>query len=153
MNKHNKSYDELLTDLSELQAYATLEDEPFDFGEGMMVNTTTGESAHYDLMINDIIDAMNNLDTPPITLHKPHSHKRAYRRKDKARYKAKLRSRLPYAFYTYEKSDNHIVVCNRGTRSKFLKRISNGVIRRYKGDIQMKGRNHFKLFDYWWEMD
>ena len=39
----------------------------------------------------------------------------------------------------------------RGKRSKYLKRLSNKAVRRYKGDISGKG-GYKKLFDYWWEL-
>lgn len=39
----------------------------------------------------------------------------------------------------------------RGQRSKYLKRISNKKIRRYRGDISNGFMCH-KLYDFWWEM-
>ena len=39
----------------------------------------------------------------------------------------------------------------RGKRSKYLKRLSNRKIRKYKGEISGKGW-YKKLFDYWWEL-
>ena len=38
----------------------------------------------------------------------------------------------------------------RGRRSKYLKRLSNKKIRRYKGELH-KGYHCHKLFDFWWE--
>lgn len=40
----------------------------------------------------------------------------------------------------------------RGQRSKYLKRVSNKTVRRYKGDIPKKGNWCHKLYDFWWEM-
>lgn len=40
----------------------------------------------------------------------------------------------------------------REQRSKYLKRMSNKTIRRYKGDIPKKGNWSHRLYDFWWEM-
>lgn len=39
----------------------------------------------------------------------------------------------------------------RGKRSKYLKKLSNKKIRKYKGEINGKG-GYKRLFDYWWEL-
>lgn len=39
----------------------------------------------------------------------------------------------------------------RGKRSKYLKRLSNKAVRKYKGVISGKG-GYKRLFDYWWEL-
>lgn len=40
----------------------------------------------------------------------------------------------------------------RGSRSKYLKRQSNKKLRRYKGEVFMRGGGYRKVFDFWWEM-
>lgn len=41
---------------------------------------------------------------------------------------------------------------HRRSSSKYYKKYSNHVVRRYKGYIQ-NGNNYRKLFDYWWEIN
>lgn len=40
----------------------------------------------------------------------------------------------------------------REKRAKYIKRMSNKKIRRYKGDVPKKGNWCYKLYDFWWEM-
>lgn len=40
----------------------------------------------------------------------------------------------------------------RGSRSAFLKKMSNRKIRRYNGEIR-KGAAYHRLYDFWWEID
>ena len=40
----------------------------------------------------------------------------------------------------------------REQRAKYIKRMSNKTIRRYKGDIPKNGNWSHKLYDFWWEM-
>lgn len=41
----------------------------------------------------------------------------------------------------------------RGSRSKYLKKLSHKKVRRYTGDLPRKGNQSNKLFDFWWELD
>lgn len=42
---------------------------------------------------------------------------------------------------------------HKGGRYKFYKKYSNRCVRRYKGEIHIKGNYYRKVFDYWWTVD
>lgn len=51
-------------------------------------------------------------------------------------------------YYKRYYRDNH-----KGGRYKFYKKYANRCVRRYKGEIHIKGNHYRKIFDYWWTVD
>lgn len=71
----------------------------------------------------------------------------------KEKYKKRCKSNAYFSFYEYERKNGDIAYKRCQENNKFFKRYSNIVVRRYTGDIPIKGSGYKKLFDYCWEMD
>ena len=102
-----------------------------------------------------------------IKKEKPHCYKKRNKREKYLAYKNKLKKNAKnhHGAYLCDKKYNfrkhefttlnkpYYKEIHRGQRSKYLKRISNKAIRRYKGDLPSKGNGCYKVFDFWWEYD
>lgn len=163
--------------LNEILAYRALDGEDFDFGNGLITNEMSlgSEDAYYEMDIwtlESLLEcwdcsycrARNVEDKKKKHKHKPNRHKLNSKHKNKTIKNSKRNDYYPvywkasgvidkYGDYDETNSKGHYKRYYRGSRSKFLKKLSNKKIRNYRGYVENKGNKHKRLYDFWWELN
>lgn len=137
--------------LEEVLAYRELEGEVFDFGEGpMRIDGLLGsEDVYYKMFIN------NHMDDSDEIMYKVESDEKQKRRKSRLnKYKRNKidkrkieKLRKEGAFYTVSHYRPYLRLY-RGKRSRYLKKESNKIVRRYYKSIS-NGGSYRKTYPFW----
>lgn len=156
-----RTRDDYMNLLNELNAYAILDGQDFDFGTGLIINEMSlgSEDAYYEMDGDILIAIIEYWDydfQEPKEKRKKRENKYARNRK----YKDKLWKMIDddwMPIWNCGKWFEGEIRCPkryyRGKRSAYLKKQSNKKIRRYKGDFEPKGSKFHRVFDFWWELD
>lgn len=140
--------------LNEIRAYRKLEYEIFDFGEGeMKIDGWYGsEDAYYEMSLPE-----ECCDYPEYNILTQKDLEREYKKQKQKlnRYvkkqidKEKLKKLYNNGgWWTVGNLNTHLYRCYRGSRSKYLKKLSNKKVRKSKG-LSGKNNRYRKVFDYW----
>ena len=144
----------------EIRAYRDLESEIFDFGNGeMKIEGWYGSEDvylkmslpeyYYEPEYEEFIQTYSNHKRNKYKCKKHKLNRYAKKQIDKK----KIQKLYSIGFWwTIGKCDTHLYRCYKGSRSKYLKRVSNKVVRKSKVRLSGKGNIYKKLFDYWWEL-
>lgn len=149
-----KTKQDFIDQLEEIQAYAELDGQDFDFGSGLIINEMSlgSEDAYYEMDIDNLVDTIEYWE------YNRHIIKKEVKVKPNRRYykqveKDRIRQLSDITWMCVLDNDDWLQRVYRGRRSSQLKKISNKKIRRYKGDISIKGNMCHKIFDFWWTLD
>lgn len=153
--KREQKREELLSDLVELEAYAELEGEAFDFGGGLVENTGEYrcgvEYVYIKMDIEAIGYRLHKLEektgTPPTRCQRGRQYRREWR-KNEQEWLREL-GRYGAFWLVNERIEGYYSRCYIG--NKHLKRRSNRAVRRNKALVG-KGGDYKKVYDYWWEL-
>ncbi|MET3505504.1 hypothetical protein [Halalkalibacter oceani] len=152
-NKELITKQDYIDQLNDLLAYAELEGEDFDFGTGLIVNEMSmgSEDAYYKMYIQALMEKMEFLhidNSKSKRKKKKRLHKRDYKKKEKER----LKKLSEISWMNVNNREGWKQRSYRGKRSRHFKKQSHRKIRRYKGDISLKGNMTNKIFDFWWKL-
>lgn len=139
--------------IEEVLAYRELENEYFDFGEGLMspLSSKLFEDVYYkmriqweeDLQLEEEYSHLNNKTIPKKARLNHYARKQIDKIKLDKLHKAGN-------WWTVVDKDTHKKRCYIGSRSAYNKKRSNKKVRKTKniGD----GGNYKKVYNYWWEV-
>lgn len=120
-----------------------------------------GKISDLEVCDTEVVNRMTHNDAKP----RLHKYKRdvIYKRHIKhiARSMLNKRKKYWYSVYLADHDGNYVDNLDdfvytrreyRGSRSKYLKRLSNRKLRRFAGEVGGRG-GYRRLFDFWWELD
>jgi hypothetical protein len=143
--------------LNEIRAYRNLESEIFDFGEGEMeIEGWYGsEDAYLSMSLPEYYDdyfEYDNLTQKDLENENKYKKQKLNRYAKKQIGKEKLKKLYNNGgWWTVGKYDTHLRRYYRGSRSKYLKKLSNKKVRKSKG-LSGKSNIYRKVFDYWYKL-
>lgn len=148
MNKKTK--EDLIIDWNELEAYRTLNGQPFDFGTGLITNNSSeSEDAYWEIEQLDIENALDDLED--VYLYRSKRKKKYklnhYNKKFIDRVKLKKLSNYAYTIYFNEEKGRYKRFYLSGCK-QYAKWCSDRVIRN-RNDFPLKGGGYRKAYDYW----
>lgn len=169
MKKTKENLEELLIDLQEVRAYRSLQKEPFDFGTGLIENTSDeSEDACYEMWEQDILDKvedkineirfreLEDVDMEDIVklkilnkyvyIEPGEEAGTSYSRKREDNERMKY---MKYKTLNEETGDWYYKRYYYSDKKKHAKRMSNKKVRKYKPYVGLRGSDYRKIFDYW----
>jgi len=148
-----KLYEELITDWEELEAYRTLNGQPFDFGTGLITNESQeSEDVYWKIQqqsIEHILDHLDSLDDEynyKIIKHK--RKRRKSRSKDIDNRKLKKIARISWFPVYYSEEKGRYIRSYISGRRKFAKWWTNRTIR-HTNEFPLKGNGYRRVVNYW----
>lgn len=156
---YNNKLEDLKCDLEEVKAYRSLQDKPFDFGNGLITNDSCEtEEAIYEMEEQNLEEFIDSIVYDRERNQKPKKSKRLdrYSRKQKGKsHFERLAKQGVYFVYETENEQTGKKYVKRlylsGCR-KLAKRETNRKVRNSKNDFSLKGGGYRKKFDYWWTL-
>lgn len=153
-----RTLEELKGDLVEVRAYRALQNEPFDFGTGVIKNNSNNsEDAYYKMQEQEIIEEINRVEAVEFEKEKRRYLKKENRyysdKKAKNRLK-KLHEQGVYSVYKAKNKDNgkeYLYKFYLSGRKKMAKKQTNKKVRN-RNNFPLKGAGYRKVYDYWWEV-
>lgn len=147
-----KTKQDYINQFNEINAYATLDGEDFDFGTGVINNDMSygSEDAYYEMELQDLAEIIEYWED-----EKPKKKSKRKQRRDRRSMKQKENQRMEFlkeihwGVVTDMNGFNQRIY--RGKRSRYLKKKSNKQVRKYKDKIA-SGAGYRKVFDFWWEL-
>lgn len=169
MKKADRQINELLIDLEEIRAYRALQNEPFNFGTGVLFNNSTYETDSYykeaeratrekikQLTIKEIADAIDKSTKTKegacntIDILDPMEQgecKTSYRRKkeDYEKLKCLKYVKVEEEFGSWNEKRYHISKREKRSRKRAYKRP-----RKYRPYINLTGTDYRRISESWW---
>jgi hypothetical protein len=149
-----KTKQDYIEQLKEIEAYRSLDGLPFDFGTGLIPNEMSlgSEDAYYEMDIQNLEGIIEYWDYVDDT-----KKRRKYKDKLFKYYKRKIDQKKLSKLYNetwwaVQDCGEYKKRCYIGSRTTFLKKYSNKIVRRYVNEVSVKGNGYRRLFDYWWEI-
>ena len=135
--------------LNEIRAYRNLESEIFDFGEGEMeIEGWYGsEDAYLSMSLPEYYDYPEYYNS----INSEDKYKKQKQRLNRYAKKQIDKEKLKKLYPLVNNRDNYLYRCYRGSRSKYLKKLSNKKVRKSKG-LSGKSNIYRKVFDYWYKL-
>lgn len=137
--------------LNEIEAYRSLEGQPFDFGTGLIQNDLSygTEEVYWEMDVQDLEESILWWDYSRPKNYKKKPKRRKYKTKDIDKSKIeKLSKQAWYIAYYYEK-ENRYIRCYYSGRKRYAKWCSDRAVRN-SNDFPLKGGGYRKVYDYWW---
>lgn len=143
--------EELFAEWEELEAYRTLEGKPFDFGSGLITDTSkSSETVYWKMEQREIEDCIEDFNYPP-----PKTRKKGRPNRYERKYAGRKRlQKIPRQVWWIIGFNEETMMYKRyyeSGRKGFAKRQSNRKIRHTK-DFDANGGMYRKLYDYWWNV-
>ncbi len=151
-----RTLEELKGDLVEVRAYRALQNEPFDFGTGIIKNNSNNsEDAYYEMQEQEIIEEINRIEATKIEKERELQKRNRYYSDKKAKNRLKkLYEQGVYSVYKAKNKDTgkeYLYKFYLSGRKKMAKKQTNKKVRN-KNNFPLKGAGYRKVYDYWWEV-
>jgi len=158
MKKINESKGNLIGDLIEIRAYKSLQNEPFDFGNGIIENSNKSDDTYYEKQEKEIKDKLNQIEKKQedkkIIKKQKKEYSRYYLNKREKNRLKNLNNQGVYLIYEIENKDTGKKYIRRyyiSRAKKIAKRRANKMVRK-ENDFPLKGNGYKKVYDLWWEI-
>jgi hypothetical protein len=147
-----KTYEDLIDDWNELEAYRNLNGQPFDFGAGLITDDSKeSEDVYWKIQQWDIEHALDHLDCLEYKrdIRKQKRKRRKTRSKDIDNRKLKKLASISWFPVYYDEDKNKYVHCYVSRRRGYAKWLTNKVMRN-TNDFKLKGNGYRRLVGYWY---
>ncbi len=147
-----KTKQDYIEQLKEIEAYRSLDGLSFDFGTGEILNNMEwSNDAYYSMDIQDLESVIEHWD------FNSGDKKRSNRKQRLHKYyrgqidQVKLQRLSTMTWWAVMECEGRYKRCYIGSRTSFLKKVSNKIVRKYEGNLS-NGNQYRRLFDYKWEI-
>lgn len=143
-----KSKEELIIDWYELEAYRSLNGQPFDFGTGLITrDDPASEEVYWKMEQWDIENMIDDLENNQYII-KRKSKRIKYKTKEIDKQKLKKLAQISWFPVYYSEDKGRYVRCYVSGCRKHAKWLTNRVIR-HTNDFPLRGNGYRRVVDYW----